>query len=132
MEQTATAGGAEAGTEAPPDWARPVVHWQIEARDPEGQRAFYAALFNWNIGTGPIMEIPPGIGGPEPGPAGHLLQGERSGVTLYIQVRDLRESLSRAAELGGTVVAEPFDLPGTPTLAAINDPEGNPVMLVQQ
>ena len=28
--------------------------------------------------------------------------------------------------------AEPFDIPDGPTLAAITDPEGNPVMLVQQ
>ena len=49
-----------------------------------------------------------------------------------MQVRDLRESLGRAAELGAVVVAEPFDVPGGPTLAGITDPEGNPVMLVQQ
>ena len=59
-------------------------------------------------------------------------QSERSGVTLYVQVGDLRASLAKAAELGGTVVAEPFQFPGTPTLASIEDPEGNPVMLVQQ
>ena len=53
-------------------------------------------------------------------------------MTLYVQVRDLRASLLKATELGGTVVAEPFALPDQPTLAAINDPEGNLVMLVQQ
>ena len=53
-------------------------------------------------------------------------------MTLYVQVRELRESLVKATELGGTVVAEPFVLPGQPTLAAINDPEGNLVMPVQQ
>ncbi len=114
------------------DWARPVVHWEIEARDPERQRAFYAELFNWVIGDGPVLRIEAGIGGPEPGPAGHLRQSDRSGVTLYVQVRDLRASLARAAALGGTVVAEPFDVPQGPTLAGILDPEGNPVMLVQQ
>jgi len=114
------------------DWARPVVHWEIEAREPERQRMFYGALFNWHIGDGPIMEIPPGVGGPEPGPAGHLRGSDRSGVTLYVQVRDLRASLSKASELGGMVLSEPFDVPGGPTLAAIVDPEGNPVMLVQQ
>jgi predicted enzyme related to lactoylglutathione lyase len=113
------------------DWARPVVHWEIEAKDPERQRAFYGALFNWRIGDGPIMEIPAGIGGPEPGPAGHIRAGERSGVTLYVQVADLRASLERSVTLGATLVAEPFDIPGGPTLAAITDPEGNPLMLVQ-
>jgi predicted enzyme related to lactoylglutathione lyase len=114
------------------DWARPVVHWEIEARDPEKQRAFYAALFNWTIGDGPIMQIEPGLGGPEPGPAGHVRGGERSGVTLYVQVHDIRASLTRTGELGGTVISDPFDVPNGPTLAAVLDPEGNPLMLVQQ
>lgn len=114
------------------DWARPVVHWEIEARDPERQKAFYGELFNWNIGDGFIMAIEPGLGGPEPGPAGHLRESERSGVTLYVQVRDLKEALAKAVELGGSVVAEPFDVPDGPTLAGIADPEGNPVTLVQQ
>jgi predicted enzyme related to lactoylglutathione lyase len=114
------------------DWARPVVHWEIEAQDPERQRAFYGELFNWKIGDGPIMDIQPGLGGPEPGPGGHVRQSERSGVTLYVQVRDLRRSLAKASDLGATVVMEPFDVPGGPTIAAVTDPEGNPLMLVQQ
>ena len=114
------------------DWARPVVRWELEARDPERQRAFYAELFNWNIGDGPIMEIEAGLGGPEPGPGGHIRGSDRSGVTLYVQVRDLATSLKKAAELGATVVVERFDVPNGPTLAAITDPEGNPVTLVQQ
>ena len=32
------------------DWARPVVHWEIVARDPERQADFYRELFNWEIG----------------------------------------------------------------------------------
>jgi hypothetical protein len=114
------------------DWARPVVHWEIEAIDPDRLRGFYRALFNWDIGDGPIMTIAAGIGGPEPGPNGHLRRGERSRVTLYVQVRDLRESLAKAADLGGAVTLDPFDVPGGPTLAGLTDPEGNPVMLVQQ
>ncbi|HZQ28187.1 MAG TPA: VOC family protein [Acidimicrobiales bacterium] len=114
------------------DWARPVVHWELQALDPERQRAFYSGLFNWTIGDGPIMQIPPGIGGPEPGPGGHIRAGDRTGITLYVQVRDLRASLEQASAMGGAVVIEPFDVPGGPTLAAISDPEGNYLMLVQQ
>jgi predicted enzyme related to lactoylglutathione lyase len=114
-----------------PDWARPVVHWELRATDPAKQKAFYAAMFNWNIGDGPIMNIPLGIGAPEPGISGHIAQG-RPGFSLSIQVRDLNASLLKAVELGGQVKAQPRDLPAGPTVAGILDPEGNWVTLVQQ
>jgi uncharacterized protein len=114
------------------DWARPVVHWEIVARDPGRQAEFYRALFNWQIGDGPIAQITPGLGGPEPGPAGHIRAGDMPALALYVQVRDLRDSLERTAELGGKVLSDPFDVPDGPTIAAIEDPEGNALVLVQQ
>lgn len=115
-----------------PQWARPVVHFAITARDLEAQRAFYAALFGWEIGDGPIASITPGIGGPEPGPGGHLQAGTNPGVSLYVQVGDVRAAQALAVSLGGRATFPPFDLPGGPTLAGIEDPEGNGWMLVQQ
>jgi predicted enzyme related to lactoylglutathione lyase len=53
-------------------------------------------------------------------------------MSLYIQVRDLQESLARAVELGGTAVSEPFAVPQGPTLAIVADPEDNHLVLVQQ
>jgi predicted enzyme related to lactoylglutathione lyase len=89
-------------------------------------------MFNWELSGGPIAAIAPGLGGPEPGPGGHIRQGEAPAVILYVQVRDLPRSLVLCSELGGSVVSEPFDVPGGPTLAAIADPEGNALVLVQQ
>lgn len=114
------------------DWARPLVHWAIEARDPERQRAFYSAMFHWRIGDGPLMSVPAGLGGPEPGPGGHIQAGPVPRISLYVQVRDIRASLDQAVELGGAVVMEPLDIPGGATIAAISDPEGNHLGLVQQ
>ena len=114
------------------DWARPIVHWSIEAIDPERQRSFYAELFNWEIGDGPFMQVAVGIGGPEPGPAGHIQAGTTARTSLYVQVADLRMAIDRAVALGGTELIAPFDVPGGPRLAAISDPEGNHLMLVQQ
>jgi len=118
----------------PDDWARPVVHWDIQAQDPERIRDFYTQMFNWDIqGASPIMEVPAGIGGPDPsGFFGHIVKAERAGITLYIQVRDLNESLERAPALGGSVISPPFQIPGGATIAGISDPEGNRVVLVQQ
>ena len=116
----------------PEDWARPVVHWDIQAKDPQAIREFYSRMFNWTIGNGPIMEVPAGVGAPENGLAGHIFRSETSGITLYVQVRDLRASLEQAAQLGGAVLSQPFDVPGGPTIAGITDPEGNRLVLVQQ
>lgn len=114
------------------DWARPVVLWEIQGRDLQKLREFYAQMFNWQMGEGPNVRIAPGIGGPQPGPGGILRQSERPGVTLYIQVRDLRASLTKAAELGGSVFLQPVDVPSGQTIAGIADPDGNRIMLVQQ
>ena len=114
------------------DWARPVVHWELQARDPEVLRAFYGSLFNWSISEGPVMRFAAGIGGPQPGPGGHIRKGDHPGVTLFIQVLDLRGTLTKAEALGGRVLSTPMDVPGGPTVAGITDPEGNRVMLVQQ
>lgn len=114
------------------DWPRPLVHFEIEAIDAARQKAFYEELFSWAIDDGPIMSFRAGLGAPEAGPAGHIRQSTRSGFTLYVQVRDLDESCRKAVELGGSVVLERLQVPGGATLAAITDPEGNPLTLVQQ
>jgi predicted enzyme related to lactoylglutathione lyase len=119
------------------DWARPMVHWELQAKDPQKQKAFYSQMFNWTIGDGPIMGIPAGIGGPDPdGLSGHILPSDTSRFVLYFQVMDLRTSMNRAKELGGQVLREPMEVPrgdGTTIgVAGIADPEGNPVVLVQQ
>jgi uncharacterized protein len=114
------------------DWARPIVHVEIEALDAERQRGFYASLFNWDISPGPIASFRAGHGAPEAGPAGHIRQGAASRVTLYIQVASLGDTITKAVELGGELIFEKLDVPGGPTLAAILDPEGNPITLVQQ
>lgn len=114
------------------DWSRPVVHWEIRARDAARMSDFYSKMFNWDIGgEGRLRQISAGIGAPET-ITGHVLEDAESGVTLYVQVLDLATSLARAKELGGAVLRESFQPQGQPTLAWIADPEGNKITLVQQ
>jgi predicted enzyme related to lactoylglutathione lyase len=119
-------------TTPPADWPRPIVHWEIVARNPQGLATFYRQLFHWDIGEGAVMQVAPGLGGPEPGPAGHLRAGDHVGISLYVQVRDLEESIRLARTLGGKLVRAPFDASTGTTLAIILDPEDNRVVLVQQ
>jgi predicted enzyme related to lactoylglutathione lyase len=114
------------------DWPRPVVHWEIVARDAPRQAEFYRRLFNWQIGDGAVMPIPAGLGGPEPGPAGQLRTGDHPGVSLYIQVRDVHECMKLAESLGGKLLRGPLMSPTGVTLSTMLDPEGNRIVLVQQ
>jgi predicted enzyme related to lactoylglutathione lyase len=115
-----------------PDWPRPVVYFSVSAVDPERQRAFYSEMFNWDIGDGPFMQVPAGIGSPEIGIGGHINRADSPGFSLYVQVRDVNASLARAVELGGAKVHDPFQVPGGAMIAGITDPEGNSLVLVQQ
>ncbi|MDP3768912.1 MAG: VOC family protein [Dehalococcoidia bacterium] len=114
-------------------WPRPVCHFQVLAKDPERQAAFYRELFDWDIAQNEagITVIGPGKGPPEEGIGGSIVPSQNAAVSVYVQVADLGESLRKAEELGGKALTQPFDVPGGPTIAQIADPEGNLIGLVQ-
>jgi predicted enzyme related to lactoylglutathione lyase len=114
------------------DWSRPVVAFQIVAKDSTKQREFYSELFNWPMDEGPIIRIAPGVGGPVEGVGGVLVQGETPSITVFIQVRDLGAAIEKAKNMGAEMVMPPFDVPNGPTIAQIRDPEGSLLGLVQQ
>jgi predicted enzyme related to lactoylglutathione lyase len=114
---------------------RPVVAFQIWAKDPEKQRAFYREIFGWQIDEPSdfgISMIEHGIGGPPEGVGGSIMAQAEARVLVYVQVLDPVETLAKAEALGGRRVMEPFDVPGGPTVAQMADPEGNVIGLVKQ
>lgn len=114
---------------------RPVVHFEIRGKDPQRLAEFYRELFGWSIDDANpmgIMAVQHGIGGPEEGVNGHIRAGDAAGVSIFVQVVDLNETLRKAGEMGGRAVMQPFDVPGGPTVAQMADPEGNLVGLVKQ
>ena len=114
---------------------RPVVAFQIRGKDAQRLAEFYRELFGWEIGgANPmgLLNIPPGIGGRVEGVGGHILGAEAPGVSIFVQVLDLVETLRKAEQMGGRAVMQPFDVPGGPTIAQMADPEGNLVGLVKQ
>ena len=117
------------------DWERPVVFFEIRARDKQRLEDFYVQMFNWKVDgerAPGIGFIQPGIGPPVEGIGGVIAPGDPPGVSLYVQVKDLRASLDKAERLGGKKLLDPVDVPNGPTIARIADPEGNLVGLVQQ
>ncbi len=114
---------------------RPMVFFEIRGRDSKRLQEFYASLFGWKIDSNNPMNygmVEPGIGGPEEGVGGGIMQAEAPRVTIYVQVVDLNETLAKAAEMGGKAVMQPMDYPDGPTIGMFEDPEGNTIGLVKQ
>jgi predicted enzyme related to lactoylglutathione lyase len=116
---------------------RPVVHFEIIGKDAKKLQDFYGQLFGWKIDANNPMQyglVEPGVGGPEAGVGGGIA-GSMDGssfVTIYVQVVDLNETLAKAESLGGKAVMQPMDVPGGPTIAQFEDPEGHRIGLIKQ
>ena len=110
---------------------RPVVHFEINARDPRALHSFYASLFGWKISADNPMNygiVHAGTGGINGG------IGPAEGipfVTFYVRVPDLEAALSKAGQLGGRTVVPPTHIPDMVTYAVFTDPEGNRIGLVK-
>lgn len=105
--------------------------FELPSSDPAASRAFYAALFGWqpaavdlgemgaytflrnaNGTVGALCGLPPGA------------EGAPSFWGVYFGVADLDAGVARALELGGRLLAPPFDVPGHGRGAALADPAG--------
>jgi len=114
------------------------VRWSVDLLDDDERSLLETmAIFvdGWTIDAANpmgIMTVQPGIGGPEDGVGGHIRPADAPGVSIFVQVLDLDDTLRRAEAMGGRAVMQPFDVPGGPTVAQMADPEGNLVGLVKQ
>jgi predicted enzyme related to lactoylglutathione lyase len=98
---------------------------ELQARDLDKARAFYAPLFDWRLKESPeYTEMHAGdtaVGGMmlSQGPAevpSHWLP--------YFAVEDCEATVARLQSLGGQVYAGPFDVPGVGRMAVAADPQG--------
>lgn len=107
----------------------------VTAREAEKTRAFYGALFGWQINVEPAMDyglisgadgIAGGIGQERPG------NQHPAGVVAYLPVEDVDAALTRAEQLGGACAVPVWEAPGLGRMAVFTDPEGNRVGLWQR
>ncbi|SRR6266511_3612361 len=119
----------------PPPPARPtgpgVVHWEVQARDPAGQRQFFADLFGWDVDANNPQEygmVQPGAAGTIGGGIGATLDSPRT--TFYIQVEDIASTLAKAETMGAQTVMPRTDI-GMIVMGQFRDPEGNLIGLVE-
>ena len=114
---------------------QPVAFFEVTSSEPERAQKFYADLFGWQVSPDPAMDgyamVDTGAGdGAIPGGIGPSQGAGDTGIKVYVRVDELDAYLARAAELGGTPLVPPTDLPGDyGRIAIFADPDGNAVGL---
>jgi uncharacterized protein len=109
---------------------KPVVHWEINAKDAPKLQKFYQNLFDWKIDANNPMNYGMVTTGGA-GINGGIGPSDTPGVTFYVEVEDLQEYLTLAQRYGGKVLQPPTTVMGSVTLAMFADPEGNRIGLVK-
>lgn len=104
----------------------PLVHWEIMVSDMAKAKAFYSAVFDWQIKETPM----PGYFGVDPGtaPPGGMMAAPdfapQPTFHVYFGVEDIEATLAKAVATGGTVVAPKMEIPGIGWWAMFADPDG--------
>lgn len=126
---------------APGSW-----NWSdLETPDPEGAKAFYGAVFGWEAemtdfatmwrrpGYGDILaaddpdlrrrHAEPGVPAGFSDAVGWMQEGAQPRWSVTFSIDDADGGAAKAAELGGAVIAPPFDA-GPVRMAVLSDPAG--------
>lgn len=101
----------------------------LATTDPEAAKRFYTSLFGWDHEDQPI----PGDGGAytmlrrDGKDVAALFRGQEGMPTAwssYVTVESADSTAAKATDLGGTLMAEPFDVMDAGRMAVIQDPSG--------
>ncbi|MCA1568739.1 MAG: VOC family protein [Chloroflexi bacterium] len=114
------------------------THIEIPADDTERAKRFYGDLFGWSFAPEVpgfegyhVFTTPVGEAGTA-GAIGKRGQMAPEKLRAYVNVDSIDETLSRVADLGGTVVDPKAEVPGMGWFAVLTDSEGNQIGLWEQ
>jgi predicted enzyme related to lactoylglutathione lyase len=101
----------------------------LATSDADGAKAFYGGLLGWDFEDMPVPDSPPysmaSIGGRTVAAVYAKRDDSAPPAWLsYVTVQDAGAVAGRASELGGTVIAEPFDVMQAGRMAVLQDPTG--------
>ena len=110
---------------------RNVVHVEIPAADVPAAAKFYETLFGWKMEHAAEFDYTMWSDGAGYGGGFNKVDGENpvGQVLVYIHSTDIDADLNQVKKLGGTVVREKTDIPGTGWFALFKDPTGNTLAL---
>jgi len=91
--------------------ANPFVHIELNTTDVDKSKAFYTALFDWELGEMPMpggtyYTIGVGKGGTGGGLTKQMIPGAPSSWVPYIEVADIKEATKKAKSLGAKVLLD--------------------------
>ena len=113
---------------------------ELTCRDVDVAKRFYAAVFGWESKSPPFAEgsgytvfFLPGLERPVAGMVemDELWPEDIAALDGLLRGRGYGYTTARAADLGGTVSVEPFDLYNVGRVAVLTDPEGASFSLLQ-
>jgi hypothetical protein len=109
--------------------AHPVIHAEIRSENPDATRKFFADLFGWTVASEGAFPgytfIDTGVEG-SPYVAISPRQAQEDEVLFFVGVEDVSATLKKAAELGGEIVQQAQEVPGT-TFGVFADAQGHKV-----
>lgn len=113
-----------------------VIHFELNADDPERAAKFYREVFKWKIekwsGPQDYWLISTGEAG-EPGIDGGLMRRQEPGATTVnsVEVDSIEATIEAVEKGGGKVVAPKMTIAGVGYLAYLQDTEGNVFGILQ-
>jgi predicted enzyme related to lactoylglutathione lyase len=111
--------------------ANPFVHVELNTPDPEKSKAFYSALFQWQLEDVPNSAVPSGgytivkVGTGTGGGMMKQIPGGLAGWLAYVLVEDIDAATQKAKTLGGKIMKDVTEMPGMGWLSIIQDPTGS-------
>jgi predicted enzyme related to lactoylglutathione lyase len=113
-----------------------VIHFEINADNPERAVKFYEGVFGWKISTwgGPVDYWLVSTGERnKPGVDGAIMKRmDKETTVIFVDVPSVDEFLKKVVKVGGKAITEKTPIPGTGYSAYCRDTEGNVFGLFQE
>ena len=110
---------------------RNIVHVEIPTTDGKASGEFYGKLFGWHITHDEQFNYT--MFDPHEGPGGGFSgiteYNQPGDVLVYVNSEDIEADLKAAVGLGGTILEEKMEIPGTGWFGIFKDPVGNKIGL---
>jgi predicted enzyme related to lactoylglutathione lyase len=113
--------------------ANPFVHLELNTPDLSKAKAFYSALFGWQLQDNDMGSMIYSTFKPEEGPGGGITSfpGGNHGWLAYVGVKDIDESTDKARSLGATIHTGPQEIPNIGWMTIMTDPTGCTIAIFQ-